>query len=603
MSDETKLFAEFAATRSEAAFAGIIRLHANLVFATALRQLGDRGLAEEVTQSVFVILAQRADSLKSDATLAGWLYQTTLNQARQRLRSELRRQNREQIAAAVAASAREGDSIWAMLIPLLDEALLALGEKDRLAVILHFMEQRPFREVGRILGVGEDAARKRVNRVVSDLTSWFQQRGLAVPAATMIAALSLEGISAVALSAASILAAGASASAALAGSALPIFGILMSSTQLKLTVAVVALAIGVTTPFILRNRTAQLEKVENPSAISENPGANASARNPNLRTPTGSGDRQATAVPKLTPPVEKSFLERLNDGDMSLSMLSQEQADAFLALNKTNAASLLAAYRVTHDPEYLRKAATNYASDPAVLLRVAMHDAFPEERRAWLDQLKRTDPDNALAYYLSANQHWKDDDVDAALQDFATATQKSAFKDYLTDHMQTLEEIYLSAGHTAAEAKGLATHAVELPYIAQVVEMSRKMVDLMKQHQSSGDSASVENLTRMGLTAAGHLNAVQDGGNLLGQMVGVKVEQRFLTELDPKQNYAFLNGTVGERLSALATREQSIRKDSQFIGEWIGRATEQETVSYFDRLKLYGESAAIEWLKNRSTPQ
>ena len=119
MSDEAELFAEFSATRSEEAFAGIIRLHTKLVFATALRQLGDRGLAEEVTQSVFVALSQKAASLNVDRTVAGWLYQTTINQSRQRLPAELRRRNLEQIAAAVTASSQEGDSLWAMLIPLL----------------------------------------------------------------------------------------------------------------------------------------------------------------------------------------------------------------------------------------------------------------------------------------------------------------------------------------------------------------------------------------------------------------------------------------------------------------------------------------------------
>ena len=59
MADESQLFAEFAESHSEAAFEGIIQLHTKLVFATALRQLGDRGLAEEVTQSVFVALAQQ----------------------------------------------------------------------------------------------------------------------------------------------------------------------------------------------------------------------------------------------------------------------------------------------------------------------------------------------------------------------------------------------------------------------------------------------------------------------------------------------------------------------------------------------------------------
>ena len=87
MSEEAELFAEFSTTRSEPAFAGIIRLHTKLVFATALRQLGDRGLAEEVTQSVFITLSQKATTLKMDRTVAGWLYRTTINQARQRLRA------------------------------------------------------------------------------------------------------------------------------------------------------------------------------------------------------------------------------------------------------------------------------------------------------------------------------------------------------------------------------------------------------------------------------------------------------------------------------------------------------------------------------------
>ena len=151
--------------------------------------------------------------------------------------------------------------------------------------------------------------------------------------------------------------------------------------------------------------------------------------------------------------------------------------------------------------------------------------------------------------------------MDSALQDLAVGAQKAQFKDYVTDHMQTLEEIYLNAGHTAVEAKALATCAVELPHIAQVVEISRNLVNQVKNYQNSGDSASVENLGRMNLAIAGHLNGVQDGGNLLGQMVGVAVEQRLLSQLDSNQNYSFINGTVAERISALSAREQSIRPE------------------------------------------
>lgn len=601
MKDEAELFAEFSATRSEAAFAGIIRLHSNLVFATALRQLGDRGLAEEVTQSVFVILSQKAVSLKLDRTVAGWLYQTTLNQARQRLRSELRRQNREEIAAAIAASSREGDSIWAMLIPLLDEALLSLSEKDRLAVVLHFMEQRPFREVGNTLGVGEDAARKRVNRVVEDLIAWFRQRGVAAPGTAMITALSLEGISPVSINAAAILAEGLSTTAAtatLTGSKLSFTAILMTSTQIKLTVVLVVLGVGLTTPFILRS---QKGATLNPADAPREPGGKGIQNaEPRAANPNPTQRAQAPMQPRQEAPPQKNYLERLNDGDMSLSMLSRDEADQFLALNKGSAQSFIAAFRVTHDIDYLRRAATNYPGDPSVLLRAVIHDAFPENRRPWLDQLKQADPDNALARYLSASQYWKDNDVDSALRDLAQASQKSGFKDYVTEHMQSLEEIYLSAGRSAAEAKALATFAVELPYISDLSKMSEGVASLVSRYRENGDSAAVESVSRMGLALAGHLNGVQDGGNLLGQIVGVKVEQRILGQLDPNQNYPFLGGLVSDRLAALKSREQSIRQDSQFIGQWIPRASEQEQVSYFDRLKLYGESAAIEWLKNRT---
>ncbi len=179
---DSSLIAEFNARRSEDAFAALVRQHVNLVFATALRQVGDAGAAEEITQNVFVALAQAAGKLGSHPTIAGWLHQTALNKSREWLRSELRRRKREQVAVNLDLARAEGDSVWSPLVPLLDEALLELCEPDRQAVILHFMEGQTFQEVGSALGVGEDAARKRVNRCLDQLTNFFRRRGFAAPA-------------------------------------------------------------------------------------------------------------------------------------------------------------------------------------------------------------------------------------------------------------------------------------------------------------------------------------------------------------------------------------------------------------------------------------
>ncbi|MGB7749760.1 MAG: sigma factor-like helix-turn-helix DNA-binding protein, partial [Verrucomicrobiia bacterium] len=115
-------------------------------------------------------------------TIAGWLHQTALNKSREWLRSELRRRRREQVAVNLELAGAEGNSVWSSLVPLLDEALLELREPDRLAVILHFMEGQTFHEVGSALGIGEDTARKRVNRCLGQLTHFFRRRGFAAPA-------------------------------------------------------------------------------------------------------------------------------------------------------------------------------------------------------------------------------------------------------------------------------------------------------------------------------------------------------------------------------------------------------------------------------------
>lgn len=137
--EDCQLIGEFNQHRSEEAFTAVVQRHLGLVFGTALRLVGDHATAEDVTQSVFVALARSAGKLGNHATLAGWLYRTTINKSRERLRSELRRVRREAVAWELDAIRSEGDSVWVHLLPLLDEALLELRESDRSVVLLHFM--------------------------------------------------------------------------------------------------------------------------------------------------------------------------------------------------------------------------------------------------------------------------------------------------------------------------------------------------------------------------------------------------------------------------------------------------------------------------------
>lgn len=69
---ESDLIAEYRRSGSEEAFAGLVRQHGSLVFSVARRRVGSAALAEEVAQTVFLRLAQKAPDLKDSAAVTGW---------------------------------------------------------------------------------------------------------------------------------------------------------------------------------------------------------------------------------------------------------------------------------------------------------------------------------------------------------------------------------------------------------------------------------------------------------------------------------------------------------------------------------------------------
>ena len=165
---------DYAAQRSETAFAELVRRHIDLVYSAALRMVCDAHLAEDVTQGAFVALAQNARRLAGHPVLTGWLHRTAQNLAANAVRSEVRRRAREQEAVAMnQLLAAEPEASWEAIAPHLDDALGELNETERDAVLLRYFERKTARDMADILGISEDAAQKRVNRAVERLRELF----------------------------------------------------------------------------------------------------------------------------------------------------------------------------------------------------------------------------------------------------------------------------------------------------------------------------------------------------------------------------------------------------------------------------------------------
>jgi len=197
MTSDLDLLGQYARGKSQAAFTALVNRHVNLVYSAALRQVRSSQLAEEVAQSVFADLARNADKLATGGTpvLIAWLYSVTRRTAIDVIRKESRRQLREQIAVemnAMNATANE----WTQIEPLLDDAMAALDETDRSAILLRFFENKSLREVGTALGTSDDAAQKRVSRAVEQLREFFAKRGAAVGAGGLAVVISANAVQA-----------------------------------------------------------------------------------------------------------------------------------------------------------------------------------------------------------------------------------------------------------------------------------------------------------------------------------------------------------------------------------------------------------------------
>lgn len=259
MRDDTTLLRLYVQDGSEEAFAELVHRHLRFVYHSALRQCGsNRAQAEDITQEVFCDLARKARFLTGHPSLLSWLLKSTRFSATVARRTQDRRRARETEAATMDHALRENSPAtnWEQLQPVLDEALCALSERDRQALLLRFFDDLPFAELGVRLGVSEDAARMRIERALERLRLVLGKRGISSSAA----AVGLLMANQPALAAPAGLAAGVCSAALAAGAAagspvIAAFVLMNLKTLIPAGVALFALGIA----FVEFNRATQAE--------------------------------------------------------------------------------------------------------------------------------------------------------------------------------------------------------------------------------------------------------------------------------------------------------------------------------------------------------
>ena len=121
----------------QAAFAQIVSLYQRPIFNYVLRMIGDREVAEEVTQDVFLRVHQNLDRFSFRAKFTTWLFRIAKNRALDELRSDPRRQLRTELEEDTIAvddapveRSETIDAIWRAVEELPPELKTALLLRD-----------------------------------------------------------------------------------------------------------------------------------------------------------------------------------------------------------------------------------------------------------------------------------------------------------------------------------------------------------------------------------------------------------------------------------------------------------------------------------------
>jgi hypothetical protein len=308
---------------------------------------------------------------------------------------------------------------------------------------------------------------------------------------------------------------------------------------------------------------------------------------------------QVTAPP-AAPPEElrpTNLFSRIQKG----VQLTAKQVEPYLKAHGRNAASLLAAYRATGDPALLAEAMQKYPKDPLVALEAASREGVsPEAQRQWLETLKQAAPDNALPHYLLARNYFKAGQTDQAVQELIAAYGKPRVQDYFVDRMSDNEEAYLAAGYSAAEAKALDTEQLILmPDRGDLKQLAYDMVELAKSYQRAGDETSAQTALQMAAQLGRRYQMGGPGQPTIDQFLGIAIETLALNAMNPNSSYGDNEQTVRDRLNQVAQQKAALKELVSQSEPFRQTMADEDWIGYADRLKAFGEEAALRWVLSK----
>ncbi len=182
--DDHQLLSAYA-EGEEQAFETLVEKYFRMVYTVAARQTGDSHLAEEIAQSVFLILSRKARGFSSRISVPGWLLRTTRFVSWDAIKMRRRREQKERKFAMNLEEPVEIRPEPSGMEGLLDEAIRSLAPDEQAGIFARFFDGKNFQEIAQMFAITEHAARKRTSRCLAKLQNFMQKRRTRVSLETL----------------------------------------------------------------------------------------------------------------------------------------------------------------------------------------------------------------------------------------------------------------------------------------------------------------------------------------------------------------------------------------------------------------------------------
>jgi RNA polymerase sigma factor (sigma-70 family) len=189
--DDGQLLERFVRHRDEEAFAELVARHGPLVYGLCRRLLGNAQDAEDVFQAAFFVLARKATTIRKRESLSCFLHGVTYRLALKARTQAQRRRIHEQ--SLPFREAEETDLPWSEVRALIDEELQRLPQRQRLPLVLCYLEGLTQDEASRRLGWPRGTLKRRLEAGRERLRVRLTRRGVTLGAALFPVALAESG--------------------------------------------------------------------------------------------------------------------------------------------------------------------------------------------------------------------------------------------------------------------------------------------------------------------------------------------------------------------------------------------------------------------------